>query len=130
MSDNGTPQGKEDFNRRLRRARGEESGQAGGDGTGGAGNGGSGLARGGLGLACRVGTEMIAAIAVGVGIGLALDKWLATEPWFFIVFMVFGGLGGILNVFRLMNNYGYSAGYRNSGKTDSDGAREKQAEKE
>jgi ATP synthase protein I len=122
MSDNSTPQGNEDFDSRLRRARGEEIGSAGG--------GGKGLAGGGLGLACRVGTELIAALAVGVGIGLLLDKWLATEPWFFIAFIVIGGLGGVLNVFRLMNSYGYSAGYRKTGQTEGIATRRKMAEKE
>lgn len=69
----------------------------------------------GLSLAFRIGTELVAALIVGVGIGLLLDNWLDTAPWFFLLFFLLGSAAGILNVFRVMQGYGYAAGYRKDG---------------
>jgi ATP synthase protein I len=66
----------------------------------------------GMGLGFRVAVDLLAALMVGVGIGVLLDKWLETKPWFLIVFFLLGSAAGILNVFRLMGGYGYSVGYR------------------
>ena len=41
--------------------------------------------QGGLGFAMRIGTELVAALVIGVGIGLLLDNWLGTKPWFMLV---------------------------------------------
>jgi ATP synthase protein I len=54
----------------------------------------------GFGLAMRIGTELVAAIAVGVGIGYVLDMWLGTRPWLMVVFFFLGSAAGMLNVFR------------------------------
>ena len=51
-------------------------------------------------------------IGVGVGIGLLLDRWLDTGPWFLLLFFVLGAAAGMLNVYRVMAGYGYSAGYQ------------------
>ena len=56
----------------------------------------------GLGLAFRIGTELVAGIAVGLGIGWALDRWLGTGPWLMVVFFFLGSAAGILNVWRTM----------------------------
>ena len=66
----------------------------------------------GLSLAFRIGTELVAALIVGVGIGLLLDNWLDTKPWFLLLFFLLGSAAGILNVFRVMQGHGYAAGYR------------------
>ena len=44
----------------------------------------------GLAFAMRIGVEIVAALIVGVGIGLLLDYWLGTKPWFFLLFFVLG----------------------------------------
>lgn len=54
----------------------------------------------GFGLAMRIGTELVAAIAVGVGVGYVLDMWLGTKPWLMIVFFFLGSAAGMLNVYR------------------------------
>lgn len=59
----------------------------------------------GLGLAVRVGTELVAAIAVGVGIGVALDRWLESGPWFLILFFFLGSGAAFLNVYRLVGGW-------------------------
>jgi len=67
---------------------------------------------GALGLAFRVGVELVSAVAVGLGIGLLVDNWLDTKPWFMLVFLILGGAAGILNVFRMARGYGYAVGYQ------------------
>jgi ATP synthase protein I len=65
-----------------------------------------------LGLAFRVGVELISAVAVGTAIGWGLDHWLETRPWFMLVFIVIGGAAGIINVYRMASGFGYAAGYQ------------------
>lgn len=56
----------------------------------------------GLGPAFRVGVELVSALAVGLGIGWALDRWLQTNPLFLIVFVLLGAVAGVLNVWRIV----------------------------
>jgi len=65
-----------------------------------------------MGLAFRVGVELVAGVAVGVGIGYALDRWLGTGPWLMIVFFFLGAAGGMMNVFRAATGQGLAVGYR------------------
>jgi len=65
-----------------------------------------------LGFALKVGIELVAALVVGVGIGLLLDRWLETAPLFLVVFFFMGSAAGFLNVYRAVSGYGYAAGYR------------------
>ena len=53
-----------------------------------------------MGLAMRVGVELVAGVAVGLAIGWGLDAWLRTRPVFTIVFVLLGGAAGIVNVWR------------------------------
>ena len=55
-----------------------------------------------MGIGVRVGVELVAAMAVAVAIGWALDRWLGTTPWMIGVFVLLGGAAGIANVWRLM----------------------------
>ncbi len=57
-----------------------------------------------MGSAFRLGTELIAAVAVGTIIGFILDNWFDTKPWFIITFFFIGVVAGILNVIRVANN--------------------------
>ena len=68
--------------------------------------------RGGAGPAFRMATDLVAALVVGVGIGLLLDYWLGTKPWFLIGFFILGAAAGMLNVFKVASGYGYAAGYK------------------
>ena len=54
-----------------------------------------------LGSAFKLGTELVAAVAVGTIIGFILDNWFGTKPWFIIIFFLLGVIAGILNVFRV-----------------------------
>ena len=49
-----------------------------------------------------IGLEMGLAVAVGVGIGYYLDKWLGTDPWLLIVFLLFGIVAGFRSLYRAL----------------------------
>jgi ATP synthase protein I len=48
----------------------------------------------------RIAVELLAAIAVGTVIGILIDGWLGTAPWFMILFFVIGSAAGFVNVYR------------------------------
>jgi ATP synthase protein I len=76
-----------------------------------------------MGLAFRVGVELVAGVAVGAGIGYALDRWLGTGPWLMIVFFFLGAAGGMMNVFRAATGQGLAVGYRKPGDDAEQGRR-------
>ena len=53
-----------------------------------------------MGFAFKLGTELVAAVAVGTIIGFILDSWFDTKPWLIIVFFVIGITAGIMNVVK------------------------------
>jgi ATP synthase protein I len=56
-----------------------------------------------MGSAFKLGTELVAAVAVGTIIGFILDSWFDTKPWLIIIFFFLGTIAGILNVIRTAN---------------------------
>nr|WP_246514430.1 AtpZ/AtpI family protein [Neoroseomonas soli] len=61
------------------------------------------LPQGPWGIGLRAGVEVFSALVVGIGLGFALDRWLGTWPWLFLVFFVMGSAAGVMNVYRLFN---------------------------
>jgi ATP synthase protein I len=53
-----------------------------------------------LGMGMRVGVELVSALVVAVAIGYGLDRWLHTMPLFLIIFVLLGGVAGVMNVWR------------------------------
>ncbi len=53
-----------------------------------------------MGEAFKITAELIAGIAVGGGIGWALDRALGTAPWLLVVFLILGFAGGMSNVIK------------------------------
>ena len=53
-----------------------------------------------MGNAFKLGTELIAAVAVGTIIGFILDNWFGTKPWLIIIFFFLGTAAGMLNVIK------------------------------
>ena len=53
-----------------------------------------------MGNAFKLGTELVAAVAVGTIIGFILDNWFDTKPWLIIIFFFLGAAAGMLNVIR------------------------------
>ena len=56
-----------------------------------------------MGNAFKLGTELVAAVAVGTIIGFILDSWFDTKPWLIIIFFFLGAVAGLLNVIRAAN---------------------------
>ncbi|MBL6933163.1 MAG: AtpZ/AtpI family protein [Rhodospirillales bacterium] len=105
MSDNDPPETLEDLDKRLQQARNRQAGN----------QTGSSLEKeemSGYSMAIRIGTEMVAALIVGVAIGYFLDNWLGTKPWFLVVFFFLGAGAGVLNVYRAASGLGMATGYR------------------
>lgn len=68
--------------------------------------------RSGLGVAMRLGVELVSALVIGVGIGLLLDYWLGTKPWLMLLFFLFGTAAGFMNVYRAATGIGQGVGYK------------------
>lgn len=96
----------DDFAARLRKAQQAQDAKQGGKGRLDRG------AHGPIGVALRIGTELLAAMVVGVGGGLLFDYWLGTAPWGLIVWFFLGAAAGVLNVYRAISGLGYATGYR------------------
>jgi len=65
-----------------------------------------------LGLALRIGVELVVAVVIGAGIGWALDRWLGTRPWGMIILFFLGIAAGLVNVYRTISGMGMAIGYR------------------
>ena len=50
----------------------------------------------------KISTEIVAALAVGTGIGIIVDKYFNTQPFGLIIFFILGALAGFLNIYRIM----------------------------
>jgi len=73
----------------------------------------------GFGLALRCGTDLVAGIAVGVGIGYTLDTYVFdTKPWLMVLFFFLGAAAGMVNVFRTVQGLGMAVGYKETPKQD------------
>ena len=64
----------------------------------------TGMARG-----MRIGTEFIAAILVGAGLGYLVDLGLGTRPWGLLILFLVGFAAGILNVIRVVTEMNKAA---------------------
>jgi len=102
--DSGSPRPLEEFDARLRKARGEVKSDEGPDARNGASIG------AGMGMGVRVGVELIAGIAVGGLIGYGLDRWLGTKPWLLLVFFFLGAAASVLNIYRAVHGLDDSVG--------------------
>lgn len=115
MTDDGNKPGSDDLGQRLealRRDRDERLGR--GKGAGAAPDAPkSGMQ--GIGYGLRIGTEMVAALLIGLAIGYGLDQWLGTAPWFMILFLFFGMAAGVSNVYRLASGMDMGVGWRRPG---------------
>jgi ATP synthase protein I len=53
-----------------------------------------------IGVLSTVGLVMVFATVIGLFIGLKLDKWLGTSPWFTGIFFLLGLIAGFRNLFQ------------------------------
>ncbi|PLX94874.1 MAG: magnesium transporter [Desulfuromonas sp.] len=54
-----------------------------------------------LGFLSSVGISMVAATFIGLAMGYYLDKWLGTDPWLTLIFLLLGIVSGFRNIFIL-----------------------------
>ena len=57
-----------------------------------------------IGVALKLSTELVAAVAVGTIIGFILDDWFGTKPWLILIFFFVGVTAGIMNVVKSAKN--------------------------
>jgi ATP synthase protein I len=107
MDERDTQEPWRDLEQRLERARRERQRSASGISQGG-----SGVSQSALGLALRIGVELVVAVIVATAIGWAFDRWLGTRPWGMIVFFFLGVAAGMLNVWRAVTGMGMAMGYQ------------------
>lgn len=60
----------------------------------------------GMTLAFRLGSEFVAGVLVGAGLGWGIDRLLGIAPWGMIVFMLLGFGAGIVNMMRAAGEMG------------------------
>ena len=58
----------------------------------------------GAGFGFKISTEIVAALVVGVGIGIIVDNYFDTSPFGLIIFFIIGSFAGFLNVYRVMRH--------------------------
>jgi ATP synthase protein I len=56
------------------------------------------------GKAMRTSSELLAGLFVGCLLGLGLDRWLDTQPWFLLAGIGLGFAAGLRNLARSMKN--------------------------
>ena len=78
------------------------------------------LPSGGMALAGRVTTELVAGVVVGTFVGWAFDNWLGTAPTLMVVFFFLGSAAGMMNVWRALTGRGMAAGFVNEKSLQAD----------
>lgn len=48
----------------------------------------------------QISTELLAGVLIGVAIGYVFDKMFNTTPWLLVIFTIFGGAAGLLNIYK------------------------------
>lgn len=61
------------------------------------------VAVGALAQGTRHAFELAATTVVGGAIGFALDRWLGTKPWMFLLFLLLGIGAGFWNLLKMVN---------------------------
>jgi ATP synthase protein I len=65
----------------------------------------------GLGQAVRIGTELLAALIVGGGLGWVVDTYLlGSTPWGVVIGLGFGAAAGVRNAYRSAQRWQSSSG--------------------
>ena len=52
----------------------------------------------------QISAELIAGVLVGASIGYLIDDVFNIRPWGLTVFLIFGGLAGILNIYKIFKS--------------------------
>ncbi len=54
----------------------------------------------GIGWASSVGLVLVFCTIIGLAIGITLDRWLRTSPWFTLFFLILGIISGFWNILK------------------------------
>jgi len=60
----------------------------------------------GLSTLASMGITLVASTFIGLIIGIYLDKYFLTHPWFTLIFLLFGIAAGFKNIYTLVKRYG------------------------
>ena len=71
--------------------------------------------RQGIGLAFRLGTELVVATMIGALMGYAMDNYFDTKPWGILAGLIFGAAAGCLTVYRTAMNLKFDDEEENNG---------------
>jgi len=71
--------------------------------------------RQGIGLAFRLGTELVVATMIGAAMGYAVDHYFDTKPWGILAGLIFGAAAGCLTVYRTAMNLKFDDEEENNG---------------
>ena len=63
-----------------------------------------------------IGLQMGLSVAIGLIIGLALDRYLGTTPWMALIFLILGVIAGFLALFRLVKEIQKEQEFHGEGK--------------
>lgn len=61
----------------------------------------------GLAMLASMGIAMVVSTFIGLLIGIYLDKFFDTKPWFTIIFLFFGIAAGFRNIYEMTKKYGF-----------------------
>lgn len=59
-----------------------------------------------FGVLSSVGITFVVSTALGLGMGIYLDRWLGTSPWLTLLCLLFGIAAGFVNLFRAVSSSG------------------------
>lgn len=80
----------------------------------------------GMAVGFRIAVDLVAGIAVGVGIGWFLDDLLDTKPWLLLLFTLVGFGAGLLNVIRTAKQFELKAEQERQAAAQAEAEAEKQ----
>lgn len=115
--DHRPPEVDDSFDRRLRHAEEKLSPKAGASSGHQAENAENDTAMASFGAAIRVGTELVAGLAVGVAIGYVLGRWTGHKAFFIAGFALLGCGAGMMNVWRFLNGPLLTEGSTDNGRS-------------
>lgn len=59
----------------------------------------------------KAGTELVSSMVAGGIMGYAIDKWLETGPWGFMICLILGIIAGFWTLYRSLQNMGSEVGF-------------------
>jgi ATP synthase protein I len=64
----------------------------------------------GLATLSSMGIAMVLCTFIGLLMGIYIDKYFGTKPWFTIIFLVLGIVAGFKNMYEMIKKYGATGG--------------------